>query len=244
MLYRLLILFMLSAASASAQELVTTIVPVVGNVPGVNVIRWMTDVEITNVGALEADVAIELPAAPQAPLFVFTLGSGQSQRFTDIVGQAFGLPAALSPLRVTTLGNRNIRIRATAYAITGDGTSAMQPIAIYNENTWYPLRVLDGLAFSDAWRTNIGVVNVGETPADVLFALQKIPGRNVAISPMRVPPGAVVHIPIQQLFPMITEGSGFSVLVETGARDTHVYASVIDNATSSGQFIVPRISVR
>ena len=61
---------------------------------------------------------------------------------------------------------------------------------------------------------------------------------------MRVPPGAVVHIPIQQLFPMITEGSGFSVLVETGARDTHVYASVIDNATSSGQFIVPRISVR
>ena len=241
---RLLIIFMLFATGAPAQELVTTIVPIVGNVPGVNVVRWLTDVEITNAGGLEADVAIELPAASQAPLFVFTLAPGQSQRFTDIVGQAFGIPAALSPLRLTTAGNQNIRVRATAYAVTDDGVSAMQPIAVYRENTWFPLRVLDGLAFSDAWRTNIGIVNFGDAPADVLFALQKIPGRNVALSPMRVPPGSVLHLPIQQIFPMITEGSGFSVLIETGARDTHVYASVIDNATSSGQFIVPRLGTR
>jgi hypothetical protein len=244
MRYRLVMLLLLFAASAAAQETVTTMVPIVGNVPGVNVVRWLTDVEIRNDGALEADVAIELPAVPDAPLFVFTLAPGQSQRFTDIVGQAFGLQAALSPLRVTTAGNRNIRVAASAYAVIAEGAAPLQPLPVYAENTWYPLRILDGLAFSDAWRTNIGIVNFGEAPADVLFALQKIAGRNVATTPLRVPPGTVLHVPIQWLLPLITEGSGFSVLVETNARDTHVYASVIENATSRAEFVIPRIGAR
>lgn len=244
MRYRLAILLFFFAARVAAQETVTAIVPVVGNIPGFNAIRWLTDVELTNAGALEADVAIELAAIPDAPVFVFTLAPGQSQRFTDIVAQAFGMPTALSPLRVTTARNRNVRIRASAYAVKDGGISTLQPLGVYAENTWFPLRVLDGLAFSDAWRTNIGIVNFGDQPADVLLALQKIPGRNVAVSPMRIPAGSVMHVAIQQIFPLISEGSGFSVLVETAAPDTHVYASVVENATNSGQFIVPRIGVR
>lgn len=243
MSYRLVIVMFLLALQGAAQETVTTIVPVVGNIPGVNG-RWLTDVELTNSGAFEADVAIELAAVADAPVFVFALAPGQSQRFTDIVAQAFGMPTALSPLRVTTAATRNVRIRASAYAVNADGISVMQPLGVYAENTWFPLRVLDGLAFSEAWRTNIGIVNFGDQPADVLFALQKIPGRNVAVSPMRVPAGGVMHVPIQHIFPLISEGSGFSVLVETAARDTHVYASVVENATNRGQFVVPRIGVR
>jgi hypothetical protein len=244
MRYRLVIVMLLFAVQAAAQETVTTIVPVVGNIPGINAVRWLTDVEITNSGAFDADVAIELPAVADAPVFVFALAPGQSQRFTDIVGQAFGIPTALSPLRITTAGNRTVRVRASAYAVKAEGVSVMQPLGVYAENTWFPLRVLDGLAFSDAFRTNIGVVNFGDQPADVLFALQKIPGRNVAVSPMRIPAGAVFHVPIQFIFPLISEGSGFSVLVETAARDTHVYASVVENATSTGHFVVPRIGIR
>ena len=76
MRYRLVILLLLVAGRTAAQEVVTTIVPVVGNVPGVNVVRWLTDVEISNAGSLEADVAIELAAAPEAPVFFFTLAPG------------------------------------------------------------------------------------------------------------------------------------------------------------------------
>lgn len=244
MRYRLVILVLLFAVRSAAQETVTTIIPVVGNIPGVNAIRWLTDVEIANTGAFEADVAIELPAVPQAPVFVFTLLPGQSQRFTDIVAQAFGMPTALSPLRVTTAADRRVSLRASAYAVHEGEISASQPLGVYAENTWFPLRVLDGLAFSDAWRTNIGVVNFGDRPADVLFALQRIPGRNVAVSPMRVAAGAVLHVPIQHIFPLITEGAGFTVLVETEARETHVYASVVENATNRGEFIVARIGAR
>lgn len=235
---------LLAALPLRAQEISTTIVPVVGSVFGASMARWLTDVELVNEGALDVDVAIELPSVPvSAPLF-FTLSPGQSQRFTDIVGQAFGLEHALSPLRVTSSSRRGVTVRAQAYAITGAGISVPQRIDVYQGSTYFPVRVLDGLAFSDDYRTNVGLVNVGEQSADFLLALQRIPGRNVAVTHMRVNPGSVVHVAIQALFPLITSGNGFSIVIETNARDTHVYGSVIESSTSSARFITPRVGAR
>ena len=47
---------------------------------------------------------------------------------------------------------------------------------------------------------------------------------------------------MQSLFPMITKGDDFTVLVETSAPDTYVYASVVDNETNQTHFIQPSIS--
>ncbi|MEA2464618.1 MAG: hypothetical protein QOJ98_2365 [Acidobacteriota bacterium] len=240
---RLVIALLLAALPLRAQEVSTTIVPVVGSVFGASMVRWLTDVELVNEGALDVDVAIELPSVPvSAPIF-FTLSPGQSQRFTDIVGQAFGLEHALSPLRVTS-SRRGVTVRAQAYAITGAGISFPQRIDVYQGSTYFPVRVLDGLAFSDNYRTNVGLVNVGEQSADFLLALQRIPGRSVAVTHMRVNPGSVVHVAIQSLFPLITSGNGFSIVIETNARDTHVYGSVIESSTSSARFITPRVGAR
>ncbi|HYK01398.1 MAG TPA: hypothetical protein VE974_06555 [Thermoanaerobaculia bacterium] len=241
---RLGIALLLAALPLRAQEISTTIVPVVGSVFGASMARWLTDVELVNEGALDVDVAIELPSVPvSAPLF-FTLSPGQSQRFTDIVGQAFGLEHALSPLRVTSSSRRGVTVRAQAYAVTAAGISSPQRIDVYQDSTYFPVRVLDGLAFSDNYRTNVGLVNVGEQSADFLLALQRIPGRNVAVTHMRVNPGSVVHVAIQALFPLITSGNGFSIVIETNARDTHVYGSVIESSTSSARFITPRVGAR
>jgi hypothetical protein len=249
-MYRLTIAIVLVAATAAAQDLPqasttisTTIVPVVGSTFGVSMARWLTDVEIVNETGFPADVAIELSSVPDAPVFFLTLGPGQAQRFTDIVGQAFGLESALSPLRVTTGGRRPVTVRATAYAV-GAELSPMQPIAAYGNETWFPIRVLDGLAFSDELRTNIGLLNLGEQDADLVLGLQRVPGRNVAITHLRVAAGTLVHTSIQSIFPMITKGDGFSVVVETSARQTHVYASVIRNADNGATFITPRIGTR
>ncbi len=237
------LMLLLFASVARAQEVSTSIVPVVGNVFGAGMSRWLTDVEITNDTGSDADVALELPASDAAPLF-FTLPPGGTQRFSDIVGQAFGLEFALSPLRITSSNRRGLRVRAIAYAMNNGTASKAQRIEVYPANTYFPVRVLDGLAFSEAYRTNIGLVNSGETPADFLLALQRIPGRNLAVSNVRVAPGAIVHAAIQALFPLITNGGGFSVVVETNARDTHVYASVIESASSTGTFVVPRVGSR
>ena len=242
----LLVLLLLNAGTAAAQEVATAVVPVVGNVFGATMVHWKTDVEIVNDTGRAADVALELPFAPEQPVMILTLGPGQSQRFSDITAQAFGIGHVLSPLRVTTAGRRSVTVRANAYAMRDDGSffSELQPLGVYVGPSYYPTRILDNLAFSEEFRTNIGLVNFGERDADFLLALQRLPGRTIATSAARVRAGAMIHMSIQSLFPLITEGSGFSIVVETAARDTHVYASVIESAEHKGRFVAPRVGLR
>ena len=239
-----LLLILLLAGSAAAQEISTAIVPVVGSVFGSTMVRWKTDVELVNDTGGATDVALELPLAPGLAEFAVTMSPGQSIRFPDIA-QAFSLDHVLSPLRVTTSGRRSVTVRATAYAIRQNGEiSPTQSIGTVLGSPYYPTRILDGLAFSEEFRTNIGLVNFNERDADFVLALQRIPGRTLAVSRYRVHAGGMAHLSIQSLFPLISEGSGFSVVVETGARDTYVYASVIESANHSGRYVNPRVGVR
>jgi hypothetical protein len=243
---RVFLLLLLSAGVAAAQEVATAVVPVVGNVFGATMVHWKTDVEITNDTGLDTDVALELPAAPEQPMILLTLGAGQSQRFTDITAQAFGIQHVLSPLRITTAGRRSVSVRATAYAMRDDGSfvSPLQPLGVYIGPSFHPSRVLEDLAFSEEFRTTIGLVNFGESAADFVLALQRIPGRTLAVTRVRVGPNGIIHTSIQSLFPLITEGHGFSVVVETGTPETYVYASVIESADHAARFVSPRIGAR
>jgi hypothetical protein len=240
---RLLLALLLLAATAGAQESLSTVmVPVVGTTIGPGVV-WRTDVEIVNDTGSRVDVAMDLVTAPDDPVILFDLGPGQTTKFSDVISQAFGLPFALSPLRVTSGTRRALTVRATVYGVREGGITKPEPIAVYSGQSYYPLRALDGLSFTDEYRTNIGLVNFGETPAEFLLALQRIPGRNLAVSYLTVEPSKLAQTSIQSLFPMISKGDDFTVVIETMSRDTYVYASVIDNE-HAGRFVVPRVATR
>jgi hypothetical protein len=68
-----------------------------------------------------------------------------------------------------------------------------------------------------------------------------VPGRNVAVTSFKVGANTLIHTAVQSLFPVITKGEDFLVLVETSSPDTYVYASVIDNNTNQTHFIQPAI---
>lgn len=245
------VLLLLLALPARAQEaraeefpVATAIVPVVGSLFGATMVRWVTDVALINDTGSEVDVALELTSAPGSPAIMMTLGPGQVQRFRDIVGEAFGLPDALSPLRVTTGGRRSVTVKATVYALSGTEVSPPQPLAVYVGPSWAPIRILDGLSFSDDYRTNLGLVNFSERDADFVLALQRVPGRDVAVTRIRVPAGSISHTPIQSVFPLITNGNDFLVVAESGTPDTFVYASVIQSRTNAGKFVAARVGSR
>jgi len=243
---RLLLVLMITTGTSAAQEVATAIVPVVGSVLGATMVRWKTDVEILNDTGAGLDVLLELPCAPGEPAILLTLGPGETQRFTDITGQAFGLDNVLSPLRVTTAGRRSVSVRASVYALR-DGSpevSPLQPLGVSIGQAFYPTRILDNLAFSDEFRTNIGLANLGDRDADILMALQRIPGRTLAVTRMPLRAGTMVHMSIQSVFPLITDGNGFSVVIETTAHDTFAYASVIESANHAGRFVPARIGPR
>ena len=242
---RLLLLLVLAAGPLAAQEVATAVVPVVGSVFGATMVRWKTDVEIVNDTGADVDFSMELPLAPELAEMATTLSRGQSLRYPDVTGQLFGLDHILSPLVVRTFGRRSVTVRARVYAIREGGEpSPAAPIQTFVGSAFYPVRVLDGLAFSDEFRTNIGLVNFGERDADFVLALQRIPGRTIAATPVRVRAGSMVHTSIQSLFPLISDGSGFSVVVETPFPETYVYGSVIESATHAGRFVAPRVGLR
>lgn len=242
---RWLILLALLAGTFGAQAqpdpTTTVVVPVVGSVLGMHDVRWKTDVELVNDLGRESVVALQLPTAPDALAMILTLAPNESVRYVDVVGEAFGLDATMSPLLVTTDSRRSVTVRATVYGVRGTEVTPPQPIALSYGPSSYPWRVLDGLDFSDDFRTNIGIVNLGDQPAVFLLGLQRVPGRNIATTQVTVPPGTMWHHAVQVLFPLITKGSGFNVLVESAAPSTYVYASVVDNHDNSARFVQPRL---
>ena len=230
-----------ASSSVETTQSVSVVVPVIGSVLGMNGVTWRTDVELTNDQSQDATVSLILPAAPDQPAMITNISPGQTVRFTDIVSQAFGMERAMSPLLVSTMGRRSISVRATVYGVRGAEVFRPEPVTVERADTWFPIRYLPGLSFNDDYRTNVGLANLGDDPATFTIALQRIPGRNLAVTRLTVPGNTLWHVAIQYLFPLITNGEDFSTLIETSSRNTYVYASVIENATNTAKFIHPSI---
>lgn len=241
---RLVFAALLFAAAARGQDAdsVSVIVPVVGSVVGSNGTRWLTDVELRNDMKTEATVALSMPAAPDQPVILLTMPPGAVQRFSDVAGEAFSLNDVLSPLVVQTLGRRSVRVTANARGIRGAELSKPQVIPIMDPDSHSPLRILAGLAYSESFRTNIGLINLGEQEAVFTLALQKEGGQLSAGTRAVVPPNSMWHMAVQLVFPAMTMGDNYAVLVETGSRNTYVYASVLENATNEARFVVPGVT--
>jgi len=236
----------LFASSVRAQSdvpiMTTVVVPVVGSILGLDNVRWRTDVLLRNDSRTEANVVLTLPTTPeQSSIALPAIPPGGVVHFADIVGQAFNLDAAISPMVVLTEGRRSITIQANVYGSRGTDIIPVQPIPIDYNSSSFPLRVLHGLSFSDAFRTNIGIANLGDNAASFTLALQRVPGRSVAVSHVTLPGSSLWHASVQSLFPLITSGDNFSVIIETSAPNTHVYASVIENATDAARFVAPSV---
>jgi hypothetical protein len=225
----------------AAATSVRVLVPIVGSVVGANDVRWKTGVELRNDTRDEMFVALRLPTAPDSQAIAFTLPPGATQTFSDVVNEAFGIDAALSPLEIETMGRRSVRVTASVYAVSAAGVTKPEPIPIAYSDATYPVRTLPGLSFSDAFRTNIGLVNLGEKEASFTLGLQRISGRNISVARLTLPPHSLSHTSIQSLFPLITKGDDFMVVIETSDPNTYVYASVIDNTTSDARFVQPTI---
>ncbi len=238
---RLLCGLLLIAATARAEDppSVSVVVPVVASTIGPFDTHWKTDIILRNDLKTEATVALSLPTAKDQPIILLTIPGGGGQRFTDVVGQAFAMDNVISPLVVQTLGRHSIRVTATAYAVQGDKITTPQPIPITDVSSFHPLRTIQAIVYTDSRRTNIGLVNLGDHEAVLTVALRSANGTTIGATRSVLPPNSMWHLAVQLLFPAMIMGDDYSLLVETGAHDTYIYASIVDNKTNEAQFIGP-----
>ena len=218
---------------------IQVVVPVIGSVVGAGGVRWRTELQIVNNQNREMTVSLLLPTVGDDRFLVQTLGPGEGMAFHDVLLEVFGLDNVLAPLLISMTSTRPAAVLATAFGQRADSETSPQPITPLLMTPSMPTRILDGLSFSEGFRTNIGLANLGSETAEFTLALRRVEGRNVAVTDIMLPPNSLRHFPIQQLFPLITDGDNFAVYVDAPAPNTYVYASVIDNNSSEARFVSP-----
>jgi hypothetical protein len=229
----------LQAADPTPEPQTQVVVPVIGSVIGAGGVRWRTELRIINNQNREMTVSLLLPTLGDDHFLVQTLGPGEGMAFHDVLLDVFGLDNVLAPLLISMTSARPAVVLATAFGQRADSETSPQPIAPLLATPSMPTRILGGLSFNEEFRTNIGLANLGSGAAQFTLALRRVEGRNVAVIEVVLPPNSLRHFPIQQLFPLITDGDNFTVLVDAPAANTYVYASVIDNNSSEARFVSP-----
>jgi hypothetical protein len=114
-----------------------------------------------------------------------------------------------------------------------DGMSESQAIGA-GEVVWLPQ-----LRQNAAFRTNIGLVNSGNTKARVRISFFDAEGNDLVSKKRALDPGAWIQLlePFSRLADRVDIDSGYATVEVVSGKGVIAYASVIDNATNDGTAI-------
>lgn len=216
------------------------VVPVMAEVIGVGNVLWRSELSLRNSGPDDLEVVLSMPGAPGEPFFFTTVAAGESLALNALLPEVFGLGQAMAPLLVQTIGPRPVSVISAIRGFKSDGWTRPQIFPVFYRSGSGTSAALTGLAVTERRRTNLGLVNYGDTPATFSIGVQIVPGRNVDATLIYLPPFTVSQRPLREYFPIITEGENLTVVAESYSPDTFVYASVIDNETNEPALILPR----
>jgi hypothetical protein len=225
--------------AAEDEETSTAIVPVVGAVTGRGGVQWRADVELRNTTGDELVVAVTLPTIPASGPLVFIIASGDNVVLNDIMHDAFGLDGTLAPLQITTGGRRSVSVSCVIHGIGPKGEVQPQVVSAMYSDSFAPRSIFPGIAHDKRYRTNVGLVNLGETPSRLTLALQRLNGRNIATTTVVLPPLSLRHVPLPTLFPILTMASNLILVVESSSPSSYAYAAVLRNDTHDGVYEGP-----
>lgn len=226
-------------AQENEQQISGAIVPLVGSVRGLGDVLWTADVFLTNPWNEDLEVIITAPTLPGDPFLFFTLSSKETLPLPDVVREAFDAATALTPLRVQTLGPRSVTVNCIIRGTGPDGPVQPQvPPTMYSEPAG-GIAQLSGLRIDDDYRTNVGLVNLTDTPVLATLSIQRITGRPLETIALDLPPHSISHRPLGDIFPVVARGSDLTLIAEFSSSGAYAYASVLRNESHAGRFVGP-----
>ena len=199
---------------------------------GVGTSVWRTDLSVLNPCQVEATVEIALVTAAGTQSASFTVAAGRQQVFADVVAQ-LTTGDATGCLRIVS--DQEVTVRSRTYNLTADGTYGQSLDAVVERDgidagdTGY----LQQLQETADFRSNVGVLNMGDAEASVTITLYDTAGSEVGSFTLTVPAGQARqdNAPYARRFGRSDVAAGWAtVTVDLGA-DVWAYASVVDNRT-------------
>jgi hypothetical protein len=253
-------LFPNGAVSGSVGANNELFIPVVGSVPGLNGTMWKTDLNLYNnnqssPATMYLQYFPEGPSSSTAQLAASaSLNAGATRLSSDIAASVFGNAlTGIGALRILTSGSvfANARVYNDQSAL-GKGTfgqnvpgltraqAVSQGVLVGTINT-----VSGNVTGAMNARTNIGFFNPSDSPTSVAVELRTNGGAAVASNIITLAPWQHMQIPLSgttgAAFPFVSGDVGASAVSFLAGSPIYAYASVIDNVSGDGSFILPSV---
>jgi hypothetical protein len=224
-------------------------IPAVAVAVGAQGAFFQTDVEINNTGAEAAEVFLQwLPRgednAEPVSSEAFTLASGASLRFDNVLTEVFGLePDSLGALKMvasteSVIGmSRTYNIPGSKTAGTfGQGLPAIRATEMIQGSE--PQRIIFLSEDPDS-RANVGCVNGRDTPVRITLELYDGAGTLLTVKTMNLGPWS--NNQMNRIFGDYAPVNGcVDVSSQTAGAAFYCYGSVLDNLTSDPTTVLPQ----
>ncbi|HUP66080.1 MAG TPA: PKD domain-containing protein [Thermoanaerobaculia bacterium] len=217
------------------------IVPVVGRAPGAGGTFWRSDLAILNPGATYFSLSVRMLRSGQdnrsARWSTVELLPMRSVTIRDVVGW-LGDGDGSGALEIRWDGEGPI-VTSRTYTTREDGGTYGQSIDAIEATAGTVDAIITGLRSDSDFRTNLGVVNLDETAAEIHFELLSPMGASVARTSIAVPATSHFQGSVLELFPEFASSPdiGPFTVRSRASRPLFVYGSVVDRRSGDPVFI-------
>jgi hypothetical protein len=226
-----------------------SVVPAAAYAAGAEGSFYETDLDLSNAGGYDTEYVFSwLPRGESnkdpVQSELFTLGSGQSVRYANVLAEVFDLePDAFGALRIDATSDDLLGLARIANVPQepgagsfGQAMAAIQPCDCTGRHE--KRRLLFGTEH-DEMRFNVGCLNVGDAAARVSFELYASDGTVLGTESLILMPWS--NDQLNRIFQPYQPVTGYvEYWSDLSTGSVYCYGSVLDNATSDPTTIAPR----
>lgn len=235
------------------QAIFSAIIPVAAETAGSGGSSWRTELTIFNPEDVPANVTLQylsqvssLPSGgtptPKSVVVPARSTATWSNALRDLFNVTSGA-AAIAIEATTAASAPKLRVASRTFTTGADGTYGQfvpDVTTLDVPRTTY----LVGLQSNKSFRTNIGLVNGGEVPAEVELLLFAADGSLIAATTQSLPGGSLQQSPLTTLFSAAKgELSSLSLKINASTGSVRAYASVVDNISQDPIYVPSTVPI-
>lgn len=216
-------------------------VAVAAHARGVGGSQWRTDVGILNPHDGPAMVEVRLHNGGNTWTMMVVIPAGNERVLEDVVAQLVGGNGQGS---IEVISDVGVTVTSRTYNVAASGTygQALEGLAPGAGLVQGRRAVLGPLHENSLFRSNIGVLNMGQDPVTARVELYDTNGTLVGSYDLEVPPGDVVQDgrPFRERFARSDIAGGYAIVTLQSGALAWVYGSVIDAGTGDPTTVAMR----
>lgn len=214
---------------------------IAAHTPGAKGTFWRTDLRIFNYSEDPQEITLTLLDRHQSYVKSIEISGKGTVKYSDALKEIFGLDDSYGSLKIT--GNPGVLATSRIYTLAGEAKSYGQFVPstlIQKAITLGQSQYILHLSSTEAFRSNLGITEIGGLPATVEITLYNKNGTEIGKGNFNLT--GFEQKQINRIFEVFNAGeveNGYAkVKVISGQGSVLIYGSVVDNITGDAIFVL------